>query len=61
MSTGLIGDGIGLYFASSFMAVSFLSLRGLESRICGFRRRRLILGFFGFVTGNGRYDCLCAV
>lgn len=24
LSTGLIGDGIGLYFASSFMAVSSL-------------------------------------
>lgn len=26
LSTGLIGDGIGLYFASSFMAVSFISV-----------------------------------
>lgn len=35
LSTGLIGDGIGLYFASSFMAVSSIFSRGLESAVSG--------------------------
>lgn len=30
LSTGLIGDGIGLYFASSFMAVRSVAVAGAE-------------------------------